>query len=61
MAGEHKPLSGLTESPEQQVYDKNGKPDKDGGADHANDAAGYFIKKWPVIKRTISLVGAAGI
>ncbi|WP_149242989.1 hypothetical protein [Dyadobacter sp. 32] len=52
----------LTESLEQQVYGKNGETDKDGGADHANDAAGYFItKKWPVIKRTIGPVGAAGI
>lgn len=52
----------LTESLEQQVYDKNGEPDKDGGSDHANDAQGYFIyKKWPIIKRGIGRIGAAGV
>lgn len=30
-------------SQEQQAYDKNGEPDKTGGHDHHNDAAGYFI------------------
>lgn len=43
----------LTESLEQQAYDKNGEPDKEGGLDHANDAQGYFLcKKWPIVKRT---------
>lgn len=52
----------LTESLEQQVYDKNGEPDKDGGSDHANDAQGYFIcKKWPVVRRSIGRIGAAGV
>jgi hypothetical protein len=36
---------------EQQVYDKNGEPDKSDGKDHAPDALGYFVHyKWPVIK-----------
>lgn len=34
----------FTECLEQQVYDK-GEPDKKGGKDHMNDAAGYFIHK----------------
>lgn len=34
---------------EQQVYDKNGVPDKSNDADHAPDAAGYFVhKRWPL-------------
>lgn len=32
-----------TESLEQQVYDKNGQPDKTHDKDHPTDAAGYFI------------------
>ena len=40
----------LTECLEQQVYDKNGEPDKSSGKDHAPDALGYFIsKRWPVV------------
>ena len=36
---------------EQQAYDRNGNPDKEGGYDHANDAAGYFISMdYPVSK-----------
>lgn len=39
----------FTESLEQQVYDENGEPDKDGGLDHTNDAGGYFLHyRWPV-------------
>lgn len=30
---------------EQQVYDKNGEPDKKSGTDHKVDAAGYFINR----------------
>ena len=38
-----------TESLEQQVYDKNGEPDKSTGHDHAADAGGYFITyRWPL-------------
>lgn len=41
---------------EQQVWADNGEPDKSSGADHTNDAAGYFIvKDYPVVKR-IALV-----
>lgn len=47
----------LTEALEQQVYDKNGEPDKKTGADkksgldHPPDALGYFlVKRWPIVK-----------
>lgn len=33
----------LSDFLEQQVWDKNGEPDKSSGKDHANDAMGYFI------------------
>jgi hypothetical protein len=34
---------------EQQVYDKNGMPDKSSGTDHVNDASGYFIvREFPI-------------
>lgn len=37
---------------EQQVWAENGEPDKAGGSDHHNDAAGYFIHRdFPIIKR----------
>lgn len=32
-----------TESLEKQAYNEHGEPDKSGGFDHGNDAAGYFI------------------
>lgn len=36
---------------EQQIWGPNGEPDKTSGADHTNDAAGYFIHRtYPVIK-----------
>lgn len=48
-----------TDALEQQAYDKNGMPDKEGGFDHVNDAGGYFIaKRFPIVKpnaRTINL------
>lgn len=45
----------FTESLEQQVYDKNGLPDKTSGHDHTNDAAGYFIvKEFPILRRRMS-------
>jgi hypothetical protein len=45
----------LTECLEQQVFDKNGEPDKDGGKDHLPDAAGYFIYwHWPVAKPAVT-------
>lgn len=43
----------LTESLEQQAYDKNGEPDKETGHDHPNDAVGYcLVKRWPIVKKT---------
>ncbi|MBN3757211.1 terminase [Paraburkholderia sp. Tr-20389] len=39
----------MTECFEQQVFDKNGDPDKTAGKDHAPDAVGYFIAEmWPL-------------
>lgn len=47
----------LTECVEQQIFDKNGEPDKEGGKDHMTDAAGYFLYwHWPVVKPTVSRV-----
>lgn len=41
----------VTECLEQQVYDKNGEPDKSAGKDHAPDALGYFVHyRWPIVK-----------
>ncbi len=41
----------LTDTLEQQVYDKNGDPDKDGALDHAGDAMGYPIAfLFPVVR-----------
>lgn len=45
----------LTEALEQQVYDKNGEPDKESGKDHPPDALGYFVHfRWPIVKPTLS-------
>lgn len=42
-----------TECLEQQVYDKNGEPDKTAGKDHMTDCIGYRINTdWPVFKPT---------
>jgi len=47
----------LTKCLEQQIFDKNGDPDKEGGKDHAPDALGYFVFwKWPVVKPVVSKV-----
>jgi hypothetical protein len=47
---------------EQQVYDKNGEPDKTGGKDHPNDAGGYFIaNRFPVVRPTLSMATLGGI
>ena len=41
----------LTLCLEQQVYDKNGAPDKSQGKDHMTDALGYLVYfLWPVVK-----------
>jgi len=38
---------------EQQAWATNGEPDKAGGHDHANDAAGYFIhREFPIVRKT---------
>lgn len=41
----------FTECLEQQVYDKNGEPDKTAGKDHSPDAGGYCLNfRWPIVK-----------
>lgn len=41
------------EALEQQVYDKNGAPDKTNDKDHPCDEIGYFvIQRWPIVKLT---------
>jgi hypothetical protein len=43
----------LVEALEQQVFDRNGEPEKVSGFDHVNDAAGYFLHwRWPVRRGT---------
>jgi hypothetical protein len=38
---------------EQQIYDKNGEPDKSDGKDHAPDALGYLVHyNWPIVQPT---------
>lgn len=45
-----------TENLEQQIYQKNGEPDKSLGNDHTNDGAGYFISfDYPIIKPTTDI------
>lgn len=45
----------VTECFEQQIYDKNGEPDKTEGKDHAPDAVGYLIHyRWPIVKPTVA-------
>ncbi|QNQ20727.1 terminase [Kosakonia sp. SMBL-WEM22] len=45
-----------TESLEQQVWDKNGEPDKKTDNDHPNDGGGYFIvKDYPIVKPAYSI------
>lgn len=52
----------LTESMEQQAYDKNGDPDKSGGLDHAPDAFGYFIaQRWPIVRRTATVTSLRAV
>lgn len=47
----------LTENLEQQVYNKAGEPDKEGGQDHTNDAIGYTVAfKMPVSKPSTKVV-----
>ena len=45
----------LTEGLEQQIYDKQGMPDKTAGVDHVIDAQGYFInQRYPITKPVTS-------
>lgn len=53
---------GFVEALEKQAYDKNGEPDKSGGLDHLNDAAGYFITyKFPVRTRSMQTIRIGGV
>jgi phage terminase large subunit len=46
---------------EQQVYDKNGEPDKTQGKDHINDAGGYFIVyRFPVVRNGLQRARLGG-
>lgn len=48
----------FTEALEQQIYDKHGMPDKDGGHDHVTDAGTYPIARlYPIIKRSAQQTG----
>lgn len=52
----------LTEAQEQQAYDSNGEPDKDGGHDHPNDAAGYFlVKRYPITRQAVQKMKLIGL
>lgn len=47
---------------ERQIYDDHGEPDKKGGFDHPNDAAGYFIvKRWPIVNNQMQRVTIGGV
>lgn len=51
-----------TEAFEQQVYDKNGEPDKSSNNDHAPDAWGYFIyQRFPIINNQASQIRIGGM
>jgi len=46
----------LADGLEQQVYDKNGMPDKSTGHDHKLDAMGYYIfKQFPIHKPVVDI------
>lgn len=52
----------LVESLEKQAYDKNGEPDKTGGFDHVNDAAGYcIVYRYPIKKDKTTLFKLKGL
>ena len=52
----------VTECLEQQIYDKNGEPDKTEGKDHAPDALGYFLHfRWPIIKPNMQKLNLMGL
>lgn len=47
---------------EQQVYDKNGQPDKSSDLDHPVDGCGYFIhRKWPLLTSISDVVATTSI
>lgn len=46
----------FAEAQEQQAFDKNGEPDKSGGLDHHNDAAGYFAHWVMPVRKPIASV-----
>jgi hypothetical protein len=51
-----------TEALEQQVWGKDGTPDKKSGHDHPNDANGYFIvKRWPIQGRNMQRIQLGGV
>ena len=46
-----------TQNLEQQIYNKAGEPDKEGGQDHTNDAGGYMVVfKFPISKPSTKVV-----
>jgi len=46
----------LTECLEQQVFDKNGLPDKESGLDHPLDALGYMVYwHYKIVKPTFKM------
>lgn len=50
-----------TEALEQQVWGKDGEPDKKTGHDHPNDANGYFlVKRYPITKQSVQRVTLGG-
>lgn len=52
----------FVEALEKQAYDKNGEPDKSGGFDHLNDAAGYMIfYRFPIRGRAMQRIRIGGI
>ena len=52
----------LTESFEQQTYDKTGMPDKANDVDHPLDACGYFIhRRYPLKKNNIRKIQLTGM
>lgn len=47
----------FTEGLEQQIYDKNGEPDKTAGVDHVNDAGTYpIVKLFPIVRRQAKII-----
>jgi len=46
----------ITESLEQQVWNKQGEPDKTAGNDHHCDEVGYFVNyNWPIVQKRAEL------